>query len=163
MIQIRRSLKDFLLTYSLALTSIRQKKDLAKVIESELKCWLQFNHSTIFLYSRNREFVIDFLSDPGCFSGKTPFRPVIDLRAIPGNPTIRSYLKDRRESMIRDGLQFNLYRGSVIIGHWVVLYEADMPIEYGASGLLQIISNQLSIVVSALLAKDHSAIFPPTI
>lgn len=163
MIQIRKNLKEFLLTYSLALTSIKQKKDLAKIIESELKCWLQFNYSTIFLYSRNREFVIDFLSDHDRFSEKTPFRPVLDLRACSGNPTVRSYLKDRSDSCIRDGLLINLYRGNSIIGHWVLLYEADIPIEYGVSGLLQIISNQLSIVVSALLAKDQSTIFPQTI
>ena len=152
------SLKKFLLTFSHALTAIRQKKDLVRVIESQLKCWLQFNYSTLFLYSRNRKFVHDFLSDPGCSTSGNPFRPVLDLRACSGNPDLRSYLTDRRDPRVRDGLLFDLYQGNIVIGHWVLLYEAGIPIEYGHPGLLQIVSNQLSIVVSGMLASQDKTI-----
>src|SRR5216684_753440 len=154
-----------LLASSIELASVKTRKQLSQFLDNRLKDILLFDHSTIFLLNRNKGLANDFLFDPETGIREIPFCQCIGEKMGPEEKRlifdeisetrhVLPYLKDRRSTY--KGLRLNLDSGNSAIGHWVLLYAADMVLEAdrGDRDLLYFLASQLSIVVSKILADE---------
>jgi hypothetical protein len=149
---------------SLELSSVKTRKQLLEAINTLLKKVLQFDHSTLFLLNKCQTSANDFFLDPGTVITENPFCESIPLRMHPADEkgynfeeisatrNFLPYVKDNRDPAI--GWLFNLQEGNLVIGHWVLLYPANIQLENDHPDLLNLLADQLSIVVSKIIADD---------
>ena len=156
----------FLSTISLELSSVKTRKQLLKAINTLLQKELQFDHSTLFLLNKCQASANDFFLDPGTVITENPFCESIRLRMHPADEkgydfdeisatrNFLPYVKDNREA--GKGWLFNLQEGNLVIGHWVLLYPADILSEdhQPDPDLMYLLANQLSIVVSKIIEDE---------
>jgi transcriptional regulator with GAF, ATPase, and Fis domain len=155
----------FLPAISHELSSVKTRKQLLKVINDGLKKELRFDHSTLFLLNKCRTAVDDFFLDPETVIRGNPFCESIPLRKHPADEkgynfdeisatrNFLPYVKDGRGP--GKGWLFNLREGNLVIGHWVLLYRANiLEDDRSDPDLMGLLANHLSIVVSKIMSDD---------
>jgi transcriptional regulator with GAF, ATPase, and Fis domain len=175
---LTESEKKFFLSYSLGLATVKDRENLLKIIRGQLKDLLRFSYSTIFLMNGNKQSFNNFLADPElsfrenhfCLHTNTAELPVnhiinkqsldsacsviCDFDEILETGNISPYLNEQGNNEIKEGLVLNLYQGSVVIGHWVLLYETHTLFEKDQLELIQLLAKQLAEVVLKINTKD---------
>ncbi|MDB5023411.1 MAG: family ATPase [Mucilaginibacter sp.] len=176
-IALTESEKNFLLSFSFGLTAIKNKAELLKIINSQLKEFLRFSDSAIFLVNNDPESMDNFLFDLGSPLKESPFcqriikkypvdnriydvaldvsRSVIhEFNNIPETHKVIPYLSNSHYNEIKNSRVLRLYRGSVVIGHWVLLYETQPLFEEDQLEFMQLLANQLVVAVLKIKADE---------
>ncbi|HXB06766.1 MAG TPA: sigma 54-interacting transcriptional regulator [Puia sp.] len=143
---------NFLLSLSAACAITKTRKQLRKTIDGLLRTKLQFDHSTIFMPEREGNSVQDIFFDEETSVKDNPFYRFIPLRADSSCDASR-YLKDKQSAA--RCILVKLAEGDLMIGHWILLYPAGKASAVGPPDekLLSLLGNQLSIVVSRIMAE----------
>ena len=145
----------FFLSFNRELTIVKNRIELSKLINEHLKDLLDFDYSTIFLFSGDKGTVDDFLFDPESQFKDNPFRQSIDAKYFETVfsddcseiHNLSSYLNNGQNGHLNGGLAFNLYEGSGIIGYWVILYKKRARLEEEQLQFLRFLAGQLSLSV----------------
>jgi transcriptional regulator with GAF, ATPase, and Fis domain len=176
-IALTESEKKFLLSFSFGLATIKDKAELLKIINGQLKEFLLFSDSAIFLLNNDQESVDNFLFDLASPLKESPFcqrilkKYPVDNRIynmtldvsrsainffdkIPDIHNVLPYLNNNHYAEINDGRVLQLCQGSVVIGHWILLYETQPLFEEDQLEFMQLLANQLAVAVLKIKADD---------
>ncbi|MHB8207861.1 sigma-54-dependent Fis family transcriptional regulator [Mucilaginibacter sp.] len=177
MIALTESEKNFLLSFSIGLSAIRNKAELLRIINSQLKEFLMFSDSAIFLWNNDQESVDNFFFDLGSPLKESPFCECINKKCtvdnrvynvaldisssiidgfnnIPETHNVLPYLNDSHHAKIKDSRVLRLFQGSVVIGHWVLLYETQPLYDEDQHEFMQLLANQLAVAILKIKADD---------
>jgi len=172
--KLERSDKErkFLLAFSAAVSSIKNKTQLSKAINYHLKNYLDFTYATLFVLNNEGDTVVNYFNDPEARGNGSPFREHISVAKYPVSDPgagedlaaafnfheisethdVLPYLHHHHAGT--NGLVVNLRPEDDVIAHLALVFERKYPPD---QDILMIIANLLSTAFAKLQAEELSA------
>jgi formate hydrogenlyase transcriptional activator len=152
----------FFLSFNRELAIVKNRIELSNLINELLKNLLNFDYSTIFLFSDDKGTVDDFLFDQESQFTDYPFRRSISAENFETNSSderseihnTASFINDGQDYHIKEGLALKLYGGSRVIGFWVILYKKPLQLKEEQLGFLRLLTGELALSVIRIKTEE---------
>jgi len=167
---------DFFLAFSDRLGTLDNRGRFSNFIHSDLKFFLGFDYSTIFLFDEDRSTLEDFLGYVNPNFRINPFLPSVELTKwkIDGagiqdhfksenyfrinfpeeKKTLFHLLNTNFEHNSLEGIIITLFQGEYVIGVWILLNKSRGMFNENRLTLLQLMAKQLTAAVLNILAYE---------
>lgn len=169
---------DFFLAFSDKLSALDSRGRFSNFIYSDLKFFLGFDYSTVFLFDEERATLDDFLVNANVNFRINPFLPSVELAmwkiggagiqthfktenhfivnfdSPDGSDTITHLLNNDFKHNSHEGIVIPLYQGEYIIGVWILLNKSKGIFKENRVSLLKLIAKQLTVAVLKITAYE---------
>lgn len=170
--------EEFLLSFSHGLSTVNSRKQLIYLIDQQVKPFLGFSASAIFLLDCNKGTVNNFFYDPETLPAANLFCQSVSVGNLPMDDYVNNasfsnltqeaydfeelsetrditpYLRVEWDLKEKDGILLNLNIGDEIIGHWIFLFN-NKNIQSRHQSSYQHVINQVTITVLKIRALEE--------
>jgi len=177
-IEIRNREREIIQSLNMDFATIREKKDLLKIIHYKLKSFFNFSHHWVAVVNEDELTMSTFMQDT---ESKTKFHPqykhvtyakypiadqvfnkvilagdpqVFDLELLSARESIPEYLQINYESGIRKVVMQSLEIAGRFIGVWMLCLGENDEVDNNYINLVKDIANQFSIAVGNIIANE---------
>ena len=171
--QEKESLTNFCLYIGSEISSIRNKEDLVRFLDTKFSTMLDVESTTIFLFNDDKTSVNDFLADQAKATVRFPFKQAIAVESLVKNYSLENiasstelnktnrenthgndiWLDNGKIKKFAQPVVFPLVNGKDTLGYWVLyLFEQVIP-DCVLKEKLTILSGQISMLVAKISAE----------
>jgi transcriptional regulator with GAF, ATPase, and Fis domain len=160
------------------LAAIYNRDSLEGLIKNELKNSLNYLSSTIFLFSPEKNTIQNFFkhkaltTDEMVFENEIKFgsslpsdtflskifyhdKPLIlDFKGSIPPPELAVFMSEKFKGNFNTGILINLFRGSDIVGNWVMLFENRKAVSDKVIRMVENIADRMTMAVSNIIAEE---------
>ena len=162
----------FLSKLSTQLGTLKSSRQLFKLINQEVRSYLNFKYSTVFILNGDKDAAFNYFGNEAFDNHGNPFCSCItlnkfstddaenttevsfDFDEISDKQRIEAYLKLDTNPVFVNGLILNLRNRDKVFAHWVLIAANDQPFSGKRKDLLQLISGFLSLAVLNLRSEE---------
>jgi len=177
-IEVRNTQREIIQSLNMDFATIREKKDLLKIVHYKLKSFFNFKHHWVAVVNDDELTLSTFMQDS---ESKTKFHPkykhvthykypisdhvfnkvilagepqVFDLEQLSARGTIPEYLQINYESGIRKVIMQSLEIAGRFVGVWALCLGPQDEVDSNYIDIVKDIANQFSIAVGNIIANE---------